>query len=192
MNTTTTTRATPSTAWRTSTDHQLVRDAAAGDSRAFDELVRRHQRRMASVAATFVRNQQDIEDLVQETFIKAHRSIDRFDGRSKVTTWLGRICENTCIDHLRRRRLTLVELDEAIEPGNPAGPAGGTDDGNALFEVQDLLAELDDPVREAVVLIDVVGHTAATAARTVGVPASTMRSRVGQGRRQLRDSLVAA
>lgn len=96
-------------------DRRLVVAARKGDREAFRTLVERHQRRVFAVALALLKNREDALDIVQETFLRAHRGLDGFDGDSQLFTWLYRIAHNLCIDHLRRRRFETVQLDERIE-----------------------------------------------------------------------------
>ena len=96
-------------------DRRLVQAARNGDRAAFRTLVERHQRRVFAVALALLKNREDALDIVQETFLRAHRGLDGFDGDSQLFTWLYRIAHNLCIDHLRRRRFETVQLDERIE-----------------------------------------------------------------------------
>jgi RNA polymerase sigma-70 factor (ECF subfamily) len=96
-------------------DRRLVAAARKGDRAAFRTLVERHQRRVFAVALALLKNREDALDIVQETFLRAHRGLEGFDGESQLFTWLYRIAHNLCIDHLRRRRFETVQLDERIE-----------------------------------------------------------------------------
>jgi RNA polymerase sigma-70 factor (ECF subfamily) len=71
---------------------------------AFDQLVRTHGPRLLAVARRLVRNEEDARDCVQEAFLSAHRSIERFEGRSRISTWLHRIVTNAALMKLRSRQ----------------------------------------------------------------------------------------
>ena len=100
------------------TDARLVKRAARGDRDAFAELVARHRDRVWAIALRLCRDRDDAEDVLQETFLAAWRSLDRFGGRSEVTTWLYRIAVNKSYDLIGRRRATAT-LDELSEPAEP-------------------------------------------------------------------------
>jgi len=101
-----------------SSDSRLVKRAVHGDRAAFDELVVRHRDRVWAIALRMCRDRDEAEDVLQETFIAAWRALDRFGGRSEVTTWLYRIAVNKSHDAIARRRPTTV-LDELTEPAEP-------------------------------------------------------------------------
>ena len=98
------------------TDARLVKRAARGDSDAFAELVARHRDRVWAIALRLCRDRDDAEDVLQETFLAAWRSLDRFGGRSEVSTWLYRIAVNKSYDLIGRRRATAT-LDDALGAG---------------------------------------------------------------------------
>jgi RNA polymerase sigma-70 factor (ECF subfamily) len=93
-------------------DAQLVRAAQQGDAAAFRALVERYQRKALSVAVGILRDPDAAHDAVQEAFLKVHQRIQSFEGGSQFFTWLYRIVVNLCIDHLRRRRLDCVDIDD--------------------------------------------------------------------------------
>jgi RNA polymerase sigma-70 factor (ECF subfamily) len=87
------------------TDAGIAEAARKGDQQAFRVLVERHSHALFRLAFRMTGNEQDAEDLVQETFLRVHRQLHRFDSRSSFSTWLYRICANLALDLLRARRL---------------------------------------------------------------------------------------
>jgi RNA polymerase sigma-70 factor (ECF subfamily) len=106
----------------------VLAKARRGDRDAFRTLVERHSRAVFRVAFRLTGNEQDAEDVVQETFLKAYNELPRFDGRSAVGTWLHRIASNAAIDLLRRRPRHLVsghdEETASLVESAPSGVAG--------------------------------------------------------------------
>ncbi|HXV64394.1 MAG TPA: sigma-70 family RNA polymerase sigma factor [Vicinamibacteria bacterium] len=98
---------------------ELVARARAGDEEAFSVLVQTHARDVFRLAFRITRNEDDAEDTVQETFLRAYRKLDAFESRASFSTWLYRVTANTAIDVLRRRRRT----DERMAPLDDATPA---------------------------------------------------------------------
>ena len=86
------------------TDSAAAEEARKGDQRAFGALVERHSRSVFRLAFRMTGNEQDAEDLVQETFLKAYKQLHRFDGRSAFGTWLYRIAANCSLDLIRARK----------------------------------------------------------------------------------------
>jgi len=104
-------------------DLATVGRARNGDADAFRALVERHSRSVFRLVYRMTGNEQDAEDLVQETFIKAFRNLEGFEERANFGSWLYRIAVNCFLDWRRKRR-PLEELDESVEPRIQAGAAG--------------------------------------------------------------------
>ncbi len=103
---------------------QLARQAQGGRTAAFESLVERFQSRVFNFILRAISHQADAEDLTQETFIKAYRSLPGYDERSRFVTWLFVIARRTVVDHFRRRRpVVILPLEAAEETPGPADPA---------------------------------------------------------------------
>ncbi|MEN3305989.1 MAG: polymerase sigma-70 factor, subfamily [Micromonosporaceae bacterium] len=128
------------------------------------------------------------DDLTQETYLRAFRALDDFEGRCSPRTWLLGIARRACADHIRaaqRRRRLAATL--------ASGPqAAATPDHAGLVGAQDLLSRLPQDRRGAFVLTQVLGLSYEEAAAVEGVPVGTIRSRVARARMQLVDALDAA
>src|ERR1043166_8056260 len=98
-------------------ERELVRRCQAGQSEAFDELVTRYRTRVFAMIYNMVHNEQDAWDLAQESFVKAWKSIKRFQGKSSFYTWIYRIVMNVTIDWLRKRQVKAggAEFDDSIQ-----------------------------------------------------------------------------
>lgn len=164
-------------------DLTLVRRAQRGEEVAFELLVRRHTPRLWRLARSLSADQQTAEEIVQDTFVKAHRSLARFRGDSSVDTWLHVICQRTALDRTRRRRPETLPLDEAH------GEAGRQISDDRLV-VAEALHDLHDDERAAFTLVAILGYRSDEAADVMGVPASTVRSRVSRARRRLAEALI--
>lgn len=149
------------------------------------------------VARTLVPRPADAEDLVQDTLLRAYRSIESFDGRH-VRAWLLTIMRNTQINRTRRRRPELLDDpdaagetsdDEGARLRSPEAMVGG-----ATFDaaVVDALDALPDRFRQVVELVDIDGLTYAEAAEAIGVPVGTVMSRLHRARTRIRSRLAAA
>lgn len=98
-------------------DSELVQLVKAGEAEPFDELVRRHSVKIHDLCYKILRNYDDARDIAQETFIKAYRKINKFDGRSQFSTWLYRIAVNNCLNYLKKQRPTEEIYDEMMSDG---------------------------------------------------------------------------
>lgn len=129
-------------------DAAVVARARSGDVEAFRLLVERHSRSVYSVAYRITGNCQDAEDVVQETFLKVYKQLDRFESRASFGTWVHRIAMNCSVDLLRSRsRREQAEEDETLEEIAAAAPAS---DAHAISPERLLAsAEVSDRVRTA-------------------------------------------
>ncbi len=96
----------------------LVKKSKEGDFEAFEELVNLHEKHVYNIAWNMLRNQEDAEEVLQETFIKAYNKLNQFEGRSKFSTWLYRIATNEALMIIRKKNPAQpVSLDEPIDDG---------------------------------------------------------------------------
>jgi len=166
-------------------DAELLRAHAAGDLRAFEELVRRHRDRLWAVALRTLRDPEDAADALQEALISAYRAADSFRGESAVTTWLHRIVVNACLDRIRRRQSRpTVSLPDA-GPQEPAEARDRIAERDTRLAVEDALGRLPVEQRAAITLVDIEGYPVADAALILGVAEGTVKSRCARGRARL-------
>lgn len=164
-------------------DPRTVAAAATGSMDAFEELVNGFQVPVWRFLTHLTSDRALAEDLTQETFLRVYRNLDGFEGRSKFSTWVFQIARNLGIDALRRReRRNLLPLRIGPRDDETPSPEGQV----ALDAV---LAGLDPILREAILLIEVLGLTYREAATVVGIPEGTAKSRVFRARRELAHQL---
>jgi RNA polymerase sigma-70 factor (ECF subfamily) len=180
------------------TDRELVDRAREGDTRAFGQLVRRHQQRIHRLAMHLVRNRAEAEDVMQETFIRAYRALARFDGRSEPYTWLYRIAINLSLNVLRARKAqrTTTDSDDPRLDGL-AGPGAGAHDPPADAARQQLyralsrgIDELSDTLRATLVLVCIDGRSHEEASVILGAPEGTIAWRIHEARRKLKEYMA--
>lgn len=168
----------------------LVRRAQEGDASAFRELFALHKDRVASIVFRFLGQSSDVDDVVQEVFLHVHRSLPRFRGDSRFTTWLYRLTANVTKMHLRRRasRPRVVDVEVPDLPRH-AEPPEGPDDALArqlrVRALYRLLERLSEKKRMVLVLHDLEGLPAAEIAEVVEAPIMTVRTRLFYARRDL-------
>lgn len=160
--------------------------------RQLADLIDEHASAVYHVAYGVLRDRGLAEDVVQETMIKAWRSMDRFRGDSSVRTWVLRIAHNTAVDALRRRRERAVAPEdlrrdgEATTMDDPARRYAGREDVGVL---RDALAAMDELSRTIVVLREIEGLSYQEIAGTLEVPAATVKTRLLRARRALSAAL---
>jgi len=158
-------------------EHALVRAAQGGSAEAMEELFRRHWPRAHRAAWLVVHDAAAAEDVAQEAFLAAVRSLDRFDRRRPFGPWLHRIVVNRAIDHARARDVRReVPADAVAEAGaSGAGSCGPSD------EVVAALAALAPEQRAVIVMRHLLGFTPGEIARVLGLPRGTVNSRLRRG-----------
>ncbi len=185
-------------------DLKLVDAAKQGNRRAFRILVQRYQRKVYAVAYGFLRNREDALDVVQESFIKVHRYLDKFEGNSSFYTWLYRIVANLCIDHLRRnKRHRGVEFDDALrhdegdQPQAHDGSLKGMGDPGEMMRrkeimsaFQDCLQHLSDKHRAVIVMREIQGMSYEEMATAMDCSKGTIMSRLFHARRNMQKLLT--
>ncbi len=173
-------------------DEELVAAATSGDRTALDQLLRRHHDRIVAVCRQLCRDRSDAEDAAQESLIAIVRGLDRFDGRSRFSTWAYRVTTNCCLDELRRRRRRPEPVDadgrpEPISTGpDPADEAARTD---RRATIGAAVAQLPEEFRAPLVLRDVADLDYASIAEILDIPPGTVRSRIARARDRLARTL---
>jgi RNA polymerase sigma-70 factor (ECF subfamily) len=181
-------------------DTELLARLKAGDQSAYAKLVEDNASAIYRLALRMMGNEADAEDVLQETFLSAFKSIDRFEGRSSLSTWLYRIASNAALMRLRRNEPEQVSVDEPVE----------RDDGELMprqffdfccLPEEDLLREeareqmkqaIDDlppTLRSVFVLRDIEGLSTAETAEALDLSESAVKSRLMRARLKLRERL---
>ena len=174
-------------------DEELVGAFQGGDLSAFDALVRRWNRRIQGAIHRFMGSEEDARDLCQETFLRAFRALGAFKREARFSSWLYQIALNLCRDRMRRRRgrtlLSLEELEEGGEvPPIVPGPTAieQLEAADLSRAVADAVAALPEEQREVIVLKEYEGLTFMEIAEVLGLPPSTVKTRLYRGLGQLR------
>ncbi|MDB5839540.1 MAG: polymerase subunit sigma [Herminiimonas sp.] len=171
-------------------------NARNGDAEAFSKLTREHYAQVWRFLFKWVKNRDDAEELAQETFMAAWRSLSRFRADSKFSTWLLGIALNLARNHHNRSasRNREVELDETAHLDMPASPGS---DPQVQFEHMAAIRALDraldrlpPDMREVMLLIKVEGLSMEQAASMLDVPLGTIKSRLSRGKEKLLEEMT--
>ena len=184
----------------TDSDLDLVHASKNGDVAAFEQLVKRYDRKLFRIAQSVTHNREDSQDVVQETFLKAYQHLAEFRGDSQFSTWLIRITLNQSLMKLRKQRRTReVSLDEDFQADGDMLPMKVTDwapNPEQLYracELRDILrktlAELRTSLRTVFVLQDLEGLSTDQTAQVLNLSHSAVKSRLWRARLQLRERL---
>ena len=170
--------------------------AQTGDHHAFAQLYSLHKRRIYSLCLRMVGNVAEAEDLTQEAFLQLHRKIATFRGDSAFSTWLHRLAINVVLMRLRRKGLSLISLDEAMEPAPEERPGRsfGAPDLNLTGSIDRLaleraIANLPAGYRLIFVLHDIEGYEHNEIATMLDCSIGNSKSQLHKARLKLRDAL---
>jgi RNA polymerase sigma-70 factor (ECF subfamily) len=177
-------------------DTRLIGECLRGDTESFAVLVRKYQDRLHNVVFRVVGNAEDARDLVQDVFVQAYRSLDRFHGDSAFFTWLYRIAVNAAISHKRRERV-MVSYEaardatgfEPAEDTSQTDPSGPLEQDDRVRQVRAALDSLPADYRAVLVLKEIDGQKYEAIAQILNCPIGTVRSRLHRARMELRDRL---
>ena len=181
-------------------DQKLVEKAQKGDKKAFGMLVEKYQRRLNRLLSRMVRDQSEIEDIVQDSFIKAYRAINNFRGDSAFYTWLYRIGINTAKNHLvklgkRPKAMNEVEIEEienfedAPDLRNHETPESTMMSSQIVASVNQTIEALPNELKEAISLREMDGLSYEEIADLMNCPIGTVRSRIFRAREVIAEKL---
>lgn len=174
-------------------DRQLVEKARLGDKRAFELLVEKYQRRLYRLLSRMVRDPEEVEDIAQETFIKAYRALPNFRGDAAFYTWLYRIGVNTAKNYLSSRNKAMPtisdqamddedEPDERLVAQDISTPESELLSKQVAIAVNEAVEALPEELRSAITLREMEGLSYEEIAELMGCPIGTVRSRIFRAR----------
>jgi RNA polymerase sigma-70 factor (ECF subfamily) len=174
--------------------------AQRGDSTAFDQLVLKHSPKLYGLVYHMTSNHEDTNDLLQDIWAKAYRSLGGFRGRSSFPTWMHSIAVNMTINHLKKRgrrlQLSLDDVDsqiqndqEFLELTATSTPVRETDLKELQIRLHEAMQKLTPDHRAVVTMFDIQGMPHADIARVLGISEGTVRSRLFYAHQQLQNFL---
>jgi RNA polymerase sigma-70 factor (ECF subfamily) len=181
------------------TDADLVTSAQHGETRAFDELVRRYRDKVYRLSFKILRNEDDAAEALQDAFLSAYRGLRNFKAESTFSTWLFRITTNASLMKYRKRRDNVVSLEQSQNPTEGAEalqlPDWSTQPLDELLdsETREVMdegkAQLDEDLRTVFILRDEEGLSNAEVAEILDLSVAAVKSRLHRARLRLRDRL---
>ncbi|WP_256761610.1 RNA polymerase sigma factor SigW [Cohnella sp. WQ 127256] len=178
---------------------RLARLALKGDQRAFAEIVDMYKDKLYHLAYRMTGNRQEAEDVVQETFLRVYKNLDRYDENQKFSTWIYRIATNLCIDRLRKRKAVYSLDAESSEHEGLDGYAMLPSDDRTpesellLSETQKLIrgaiATLPVKYKSVMILRYLQDMSLQEISDVLGMPVTTVKTRVHRGREFMRKKL---
>jgi len=176
-------------------DAELLQRIRAGATGEFAELVQRHQQRVFGILHRYERDAQRVEDLAQETFLKAWRALEQFDGRAPFEHWLSRIAVRTALDHLRREKrrrneIALPDLGEdALDWLRRADEEGELSARDAAEILHRALRRLPPADRVVITMQELEGRSVKEIAAAIGASRIAVRVRAVRARAKLKRAL---
>jgi RNA polymerase sigma-70 factor, ECF subfamily len=181
----------------TATDVELVRRAQQDDERAFGELVTRYESKVYSLAMKMLRNPEDAEDVLQETFLRAYRGIKSFKGNSTFSTWIYRITANSALMRLRKKQLPQVSIEDSDERETPIsivdwapGPVEQLLNQEMQRVMDEAIETLPPEFRQVFILRDVEELSNADVAEILDLSVAAVKSRLHRARLKVRNRLA--
>ena len=180
------------------TDEELVEKVKKGDADVYEKIIQKYQSKVFGLIYNMTKNQNDIEDLAQEVFIKIYKNLGKFKGESSLYTWIYKITVNLCLDEMKKRK-NVIYLDEKIE----------VDDGEVnrelpseeksqekLYEEKELqeklhncINKLPEKQRVMIVLRDIKGFSYEEISKITDVKLGTVKSQINRARIKLKELL---
>ncbi len=175
-------------------DIELIEQTLAGNQQAYADLVKRHQRFVFTLAMRFVKTREDAEEVSQDSFIKAYRSLSAFQGNSKFSTWLYSIVYTTAMTFLRKRRLDTDSIDDEETYIQIESKASGYDVNNVenksrSFYLNQAIEQLL-PDDAAIITMFYQGEQSLEEiAKALGMEANTVKVKLFRARQRLKEKL---
>jgi RNA polymerase sigma-70 factor, ECF subfamily len=180
-------------------DRELVRRAQKEDHAAFEELIRRHQNRVFAVAGRILHRKEDVEDVAQQSFVKAYFSLKRFDQRAAFTTWLYKITVNECWDLLRKKKVRPLVYEAELSEEQALLYAGAGDRASNVPDIRErlenrerverLLQGLEERDRLMLILKEVEGFSIEEIAEIMELNGNTVKVRLFRARRKISEKV---
>jgi len=180
-------------------DEELVKSAKIGDALAFEQLVQRYEEKIYNLIYRMVDDKTIVKDILQETFIKAYRSLPSFRENSKFSTWLYRIAINFCLMHARKKKKKTLPLDELIQteegeipkdiPDWSSNPEATLQNKELKNKLESAISSLPDDYKSVLILRDIDGLSNKEVSKILNITVPAVKSRIHRAREFLRERL---
>lgn len=172
---------------------ELIRQVQNGNSNAFRYLVARYQKLVIHITGRVIQNQEDLEDVCQEVFIKVFKNINRFKGDSKLSTWIASIAYNTSLDYLKKYRKRELDFTDKLKPENSdSGLSQGLERKDLHRYIREQIELLPLHYRSVVTLYHLEEFNYREIEEITGMPEGTVKSYLHRARQLLKDKLKFA
>lgn len=178
-------------------DMEIISRVLKGEQNAYAELVNRYQSYVFTLTMRFTKNREDAEEVSQDIFVKAYRSLADFRGASKFSTWLYTIVNTTCITFLRKKRLEVHSLDnekvfESVENHDSGFNANQVEQKSKVNMVNQAIAMLNTDDAEILTLFYKAEQSLEEIAQVLGLETNTVKVRLHRARQRLKDRMESS
>lgn len=175
-------------------DIDLIEQTLAGNQSAYADLVKRHQRFVFTLAMRFAKSREDAEEIAQDCFIKAYRSLAMYQAQSKFTTWLYTIVYNTAMTFLRKKRVATESIDDEgtyiqVKNHESAYDPDNVENKSRSFYLNQAIEQLLPDDATIITLFYKGEQSLEEIAQTLGMEANTVKVKLFRARQRLKDKL---
>ncbi|MDR6941950.1 RNA polymerase sigma factor [Mucilaginibacter pocheonensis] len=175
-------------------DIELIEQTLAGNQSAYADLVKRHQRFVFTLAMRFAKGREDAEEIAQDCFVKAYRSLASFQGQAKFTTWLYSIVYTTAMTFLRKKRIATDSIDDEntyiqIENHESGYDTNNVENKSRSFYLNQAIAQLLPDDAAIITLFYKGEQSLEEIARALDMEANTVKVKLFRARQRLKEKL---
>lgn len=169
----------------------LIEKSINKDQKAFESLISMYESKIYNMCFYLLKNREDAADASQEVCIKIYKSINKFKGDSKFSTWIYRITYNTCLDHIKKRKDEL-SFEEVISTDGPlTSKTEGIIEARELkFELKRCILKLNNDFKTVIILRDIDGLSYLEISEILNIEVGTVKSRLNRAREALKNELI--
>jgi len=177
----------------TTTTSEQIQKIQSGDTNAFKQIIEDYKRLVAHIVSRLINNTADREDLCQEVFVKVYQNIHKFRHQCKLSTWIGKITYNTCINYLQKKRAVLFEdiaKDQSIDSveGSQYTPHDLMESSDISDKLQTEINQLSNTFRTIITLYHLQEMSYKEIGQVMDLPEGTVKSYLFRARRKLREN----
>jgi RNA polymerase sigma factor (sigma-70 family) len=180
-------------------DEELIRSALGGEQQAYQALLQRYQKTVFHIVVKIIRNSDDAQDLVQETFMRAFNTLESYRSEFRFSTWLCKIAANCSIDYLRKKKIKAFSMDKPFETKNgtveveledkSANPEEYLLRKQRIMSIEEAITSLPDKYREVIIYRHHDDKSYEEIAKIMGIPIGTVKARIFRARELLKKKL---
>jgi RNA polymerase sigma-70 factor, ECF subfamily len=177
------------------TDSELIDKIIQGDKRLYEGIIRKYNQRLYRIARSFIKNEDEIEDVMQETYIKAYQHLKQFEGKSQFSTWITRILINQANHSLNKEKrvqsyiVTSSEDIPDIKPSSEPTPDQNLMNDEMKKYLEQAIDELPETLRSVYIMREVEGLSVNETSEALSISVENVKTRLHRAKSTLKDSL---